>query len=326
MTEIRRRPVSVIIPCYRQAEYLPASIESVLTQTHGCVELIVVNDGSDDDTEQVVRRYGTRVTYVHKTNGGLSSARNAGLAAATGHFVMFLDADDLLHPEALARLTDAAGQEGECMVIMGTEFFSDDPSVSLPGPIVPERMSSLLPRTFVNNRPVHAHLCPRAAIVQAGLFNENLWANEDWDLWLRLGLNGIRVRTMEWCGAYYRRHHTSMSTDRARMAHSKVEMFLGLWPRLEKRPEFWSDWAPAFLRSLYAFRRQCRVLGLREDERQINELVTIIRARGIRVEPQSPLVVKIQDRLPAPMSDLFESTLILACRMLRPSLYDSLSR
>jgi len=326
MKEAQHCKVSVIIPCYRQARYLPSSIDSVLAQTLDSVEIIVVNDGSDDETDQVVSQYGNHVSYIKKPNGGMSSARNAGLAAATGRYVMFLDADDLLHPEALARLFEATGPEGDCVAIMGTEFFSDDPTVWLPGPSIPEQMNTMLPRTFVNNEPIHAHLCPRAAILQVRSFNESLGASEDWDLWLRIGLSGIRVKTMPWCGAYYRRHQVSTSTNRTRMARSKVTMFLTLWPRLQDNQDFWGKWAPAFLRSLYAFRRQCRILRLREEEQQANGLMRLIRAKGIRVESRSPLVVKLQDMLPARIGDAYESALVLACRILLPAFYDQLSR
>ena len=91
--------VSVIIPCYKQAQFLATAIDSVLTQTHGSTQVIVVNDGSPDDTASVARRYGDRITYLERSNGGLSAARNTGLAAATGEFVQFLDADDYLAPD-----------------------------------------------------------------------------------------------------------------------------------------------------------------------------------------------------------------------------------
>src|SRR5256885_924618 len=96
--------VSVIIPCYRQAQFLPAALDSVLAQTHLDIEPIVVNDGSDDDTDAVARRYGSRISYLRQGNSGLPAARNAGIRKARGKFLLFLDADDLLHPQAVQRL------------------------------------------------------------------------------------------------------------------------------------------------------------------------------------------------------------------------------
>src|SRR6516164_9832221 len=94
--------VSVIIPCYRQARYLPEAIDSILGQSYPAVEAVVVNDGSDDDTEAVARRYGDRVRYAWRPNGGISAARNWGIAHARGAYLKFLDADDYLHPDQVA--------------------------------------------------------------------------------------------------------------------------------------------------------------------------------------------------------------------------------
>ena len=102
--------VSVVIPCYRQAHYLPTAVDSALAQTHPDVEVIVVDDGSDDDTAAVAARYGARVRYVRRPNGGLAAARNTGVAASTATYLKFLDADDHLVPEQLHRATKEAGR------------------------------------------------------------------------------------------------------------------------------------------------------------------------------------------------------------------------
>src|SRR5262245_46484951 len=93
--------VSVIIPCYRQGRYLAQAIDSCLAQTHPDVEVIVVNDGSDDNTDEVARGYGDRIRYIPKRNGGVSAARNSGIAVATGRYLKFLDADDHLAPQQI---------------------------------------------------------------------------------------------------------------------------------------------------------------------------------------------------------------------------------
>src|ERR1700678_3158864 len=101
--------VSVIIPCYKQVQYLPEAIDSVLNQTWSHVECIVVNDGSPDDTEAVARAYGERIRYVARPNGGISAARNSGIAVARGAYLKFLDADDHLHAEQIARQMEVIG-------------------------------------------------------------------------------------------------------------------------------------------------------------------------------------------------------------------------
>src|SRR5688572_30244041 len=92
--------VTVVIPCYNHGRYLGEAIDSVLRQTWAQVEIIVVDDGSTDDTAQVAGRYD-RVRYVHQANSGLAAARNAGARAGSGGHFVFLDADDRLTPAAI---------------------------------------------------------------------------------------------------------------------------------------------------------------------------------------------------------------------------------
>lgn len=93
--------VSIIIPTYNYANYLPKAIESCLNQSHKSLEIIVVDDGSTDNTERIVQGYGDKVAYVFQNNGGVSSARNKGLELAAGEFIAFLDADDYLMEDAI---------------------------------------------------------------------------------------------------------------------------------------------------------------------------------------------------------------------------------
>src|SRR5450432_4194524 len=97
--------ISVIVPCYRQAKYLPDAVKSLIGQSYRHWECIIINDGSPDDTREVAAeqvRLDSRIRYVEQANGGCSSARNRGLTEANGDFVQFLDADDLLLPDKFA--------------------------------------------------------------------------------------------------------------------------------------------------------------------------------------------------------------------------------
>src|SRR5437016_5344550 len=97
------KKVSVIIPAYNKAEYTRRTVESVLAQTYPNVEIIVVDDGSKDETSNVMAEYGSRINYILKVNGGACSARNEGIRRATGEYVTFLDCDDLFYPEKLQK-------------------------------------------------------------------------------------------------------------------------------------------------------------------------------------------------------------------------------
>src|SRR5437867_450686 len=95
--------VSVIIPCFEQGRFLSDAIDSVLAQTYRNTEIIVVNDGSTDNTSEVAGRYGDRVRYFDLPHSGPSRPRNKGLCEARGEFVQFLDADDALLPTKLEK-------------------------------------------------------------------------------------------------------------------------------------------------------------------------------------------------------------------------------
>ncbi len=102
MTEKTENPlVSIIIPTYNYAGYLPGAIQSCLDQSYKSLEIIVVDDGSTDNTKEIAEHYGKNILYIHQENSGVSSARNRGLEVAKGDFIAFLDADDYLTENAI---------------------------------------------------------------------------------------------------------------------------------------------------------------------------------------------------------------------------------
>lgn len=94
--------VSVVIPCYKQAQFLAEAVQSCLDQHYPALEVIVVNDGSPDDTASVAAQFGSRITYIEQANRGASAARNTGIKAARGSYVAFLDSDDVFLPGHIA--------------------------------------------------------------------------------------------------------------------------------------------------------------------------------------------------------------------------------
>jgi glycosyltransferase involved in cell wall biosynthesis len=90
--------VSVVIPTYNYARFVSEAVDSVLAQTYPSLEVVVVDDGSTDDTREVLARYGDRIRYIYQPNAGLPAARNTGIKAARGEFIGLLDSDDVFHP------------------------------------------------------------------------------------------------------------------------------------------------------------------------------------------------------------------------------------
>ena len=134
---VEDRSVSIVVPIYKTPQYLPQCIESVLAQTYTHWQLILVDDGSPDECGEIADRYAQQhsaiqhsaiqhdaIRVIHKPNGGLSSARNAGLEAAEGEYVMFLDSDDFLEKDFLEKTIGAAVKDNLDMVVTPTRNVS----------------------------------------------------------------------------------------------------------------------------------------------------------------------------------------------------------
>jgi glycosyltransferase involved in cell wall biosynthesis len=220
--------VSVIIPCYRQARYLPEAIDSVLAQSHPAVEAIVVNDGSDDDTESVARRYGERVRYVWRPNGGISAARNTGIQHARGAYLKFLDADDYLHPEQIAWQLEDIGESDNAVSFTGVRLFRDgDPEEYLDH--VPPA-TALLPDLFkpFDWGSILGFLFPARLVHEVGGFAEGVTHAEDWFFACRIGLLDPRFRVNPRIGCYYRQRVGSASADRTAWVRSQARLVIQL--------------------------------------------------------------------------------------------------
>lgn len=297
-----RPVVSIVIPCYRQGHLLPEAIDSALGQTFSPVQVVVVNDGSDDDTEQVAARYGDRLTYVHKPNGGLCSARNAGIVAAEGRYLLFLDADDLLDPNAVEWLVERMEDRDDRLCLMGFRFFTSDPYgeagndllpsdgaawfqklftidpllVRKPADLQPHSISLLPYLLYTNFGPPHCWLCSRRMVLEVGMFDEDLRSCEDWDLWLRMvALTSVDLSTIPRVGAFYRRYEGSMSTNITPMLDSRVKVLLKASQELRARPELMRQWGAHLLQAARRARRRYAAHGIRSAS--VEELSREIR-------------------------------------------------
>ena len=210
--------VSVVIPCYRQGHFLSAAIESVLAQSHPAFEIIVVDDGSPDETGRIAAAYAARdprVRCLTQPNRGLASARNAGLAAARGKYVVFLDADDLLLPEALAagvasleRNPGCAFAQGAFEVIDAAGRPTGDP-VDEPCP-TDDHYALLLRNNWI--WVPAAVMYRRSLFSRVAPFDPRVDAAADLEMYLRL-TRQYPLHRHTTPVARYRRHAESMSSD-----------------------------------------------------------------------------------------------------------------
>jgi glycosyltransferase involved in cell wall biosynthesis len=200
--------VSIIIPCYNQAQYLAEALESVLNQTHQAWECIIINDGSPDNTEEVALEWckkDTRIKYLKKENAGLSAARNSGIAIAQAEFILPLDADDKLGCNYIS----LALKEFELDVTVKVVYckalkFGEE-----------EGLLSLVPYSLYN-------LSRNNMIFPSAMFRKKDWTRvggyevdmiygwEDWEFWIAVLKNGGNVKRIDEVCFYYRIKSVSM--------------------------------------------------------------------------------------------------------------------
>lgn len=210
--------VSIIIPAYNQARYLADTVQSVLAQTFGEFELIIVDDGSTDNTGEVAKAFSDRrVRYIHQANKGLSGARNTGIAHAQAPNLVFLDADDWLVPQALSLHREAQQKHPEAGVTIGSWVFTNSQGEPFAEEVLPQSSLDLATLLMGNPLPVHGAMVKRSWLDKVGVFDESLRACEDWDLWLRLALIGCPFSLFPQRVCAYRMHEGQMTKQPERM-------------------------------------------------------------------------------------------------------------
>lgn len=209
--------VSVIIPCYNLARFLPGAIDSVLAQTRSPVEVIVIDDGSTDNTGEVASRYQS-VRYFRQANEGVSRARNFGFLASKGAYVMFLDADDKLTPVAVEAHLDCFDAHTEAGFVVGDiDQISENGSYKC-SPRWPVLTSNFYEELLKANHVANtiAVMFRRSVVEQLGGFDTGGNGAEDYEILLRAArsFSSAHHRTVV---ALYRRYPTSRSQEGVRL-------------------------------------------------------------------------------------------------------------
>jgi len=200
--------ISVIVPCYNQAQYLPATLDSVFAQTYLNWECIIVNDGSTDNTEGIAKQYcqiDNRFKYLSKDNGGLSSARNAGINNSLGEFILPLDSDDLIAPQYIEKALEYFHNSPTTkLVYCKAQLFGiDNGEWRLPD----YKYTDLLFENMIFCSAIYK----RADYENTGGYNENILQGlEDWDFWLSLIDESDIIYCLPETCFYYRIRHESM--------------------------------------------------------------------------------------------------------------------
>ncbi len=249
--------VSVIIPAYNCDRYIKDAIASVFAQTYTDYELIIVDDGSTDDTAQIIKSYGDRINYIYQSNQGVAQARNTGLAAAKGKYIAFLDQDDFFYPQKLASQVELMEQKPHLgMIGSGWDIVnSQGKALDTVRPWSESRELDI--QDIIVWKPVFlgAMLFSHAWLKQTYGFDPRLEQTPDVDLVLRLAAIGCPAYWMKDGTVAYRQHESNASGNtllQAQELNSMLERFFSdskLQPQvkaLEKSSRYqslvWSAW------------------------------------------------------------------------------------
>ena len=234
--------VSVVIPCFNQGHFLVEAIASALDQQGVECEVIVVDDGSTDNTPQVAAA-APGIRYVRQDNGGLPAARNTGLRESKGDLVVFLDSDDRLLPGALVAGAAALRSTDDAAFAYGAHVNIDRDGNRLP----PSPVTPLGEDPYATLLTINCVVNPAAAIYRrwvfdhVGSFDTRLRASEDYDLYLRIARE-FPIVSHAAVVVEYRRHGTAMSADPARMLVNTLRVLRAQRRWVRNTPEHYSAW------------------------------------------------------------------------------------
>jgi glycosyltransferase involved in cell wall biosynthesis len=223
--------VSVIMPAYNVEPFIAESIESVLAQTYRDYELVVVDDGSTDGTRAVLQRYVAahpdRIRVLLQENRGPSRARNAALRVAVGTVYGFLDSDDVWAPSYLAEQMRILDTEPDVDIVTGNAFVRGGAgNGGTVRPFPDPRPAPDLMQILLDDEAVFIMTVLRRDVLESiGGFDEDLYTNEDYDLWIRAARAGYRFRRNPRPLGWYRRRVGSLSANEVRMLTGIVRVY-----------------------------------------------------------------------------------------------------
>ncbi len=227
--------VSVIIPCYNHGKYLIESVESVFSQTYKNFEIIIVDDGSVDDTRSVAKSL-EGVQYIYQRNQGLSAARNTGIKNSKGSYLVFLDADDWLLPDALLTNINLLEQNKMAAFVSGahkkvtdTKEVLEDVSIE----VTKDHYLHLLQGNYIG---MHATVMYQKWVFEKSLFDTSLKACEDYDLYLKIARRYPVVHHTKPI-ALYRIHQNNMSGNIPLMLSIALSVLKRQKPALKNEAE-----------------------------------------------------------------------------------------
>jgi glycosyltransferase involved in cell wall biosynthesis len=291
--------ISVIVPCYNQAHFLTEAIESILSQAYPHYEIVVIDDGSTDNTAEVAGRY-PGVRCLRQENRGLAAARNTGLRKSNGDYLVFLDADDRLLPHALEVGLACLRAHPQCAFVAGRCIRIGSDSQPLPttedAGLDGDAYSRLLSGCPIL---VPAVMYRRASFQVFPGFDTSMSAAEDYHLYYRIARE-LPIHFHDIVVAEVRQHHANMTSNTALMLRSNLTALQTQWQYVKANPEYKEAYRAGlrFWRTHYGGRLAAELpnrIRLGEWKRALSAIVLLLRLSP-RVSGSSPRLVSIMER------------------------------
>ena len=302
--------VSILIPAFNAGPWIGQCLESALAQTYANTEILVVDDGSTDDTLQIVQSFGSRVRVIPGAHAGGNAARNRLLELASGEWLQYLDADDYLLPGKIAAQMECVAKNPDLDLIYSPVILREEATGS-------ERLLEMseqadLPLHFIRWGQLNTNgfLWRRASVLQAGGWKEDQPACQEHELLLRMMEAGHRFQLVNRPGAVYRFHHAP-SVSRKNPLRT-VQLQAGLLSRLEEHLKRQKALTPEHRKALYITRMQAARTAWKTDPALAKTLAAQAKSTGawwVSSSPALPLNFQILTRFVG-----FEATERLAAR------------
>ena len=222
--------VSVILPTYNTAEFIEEAVESILNQTYQNIELIVIDDGSTDNTREILEKYVDNIVYVYQENRGPSEARNTGISMSHGDLIAYQDADDTSLPNRIEKEVEFLLRNSKIsLVCTGMVNVYEDGSVKHHPATHCDLFSLLQANCVICASTMHW----KNVFDKVGMWNENV----DWDLWIRIS-EKFQIGYIPDCLYHRRKHKHNISTIRGRLKNRLIDLQM-FENRYKRKKEIW---------------------------------------------------------------------------------------
>lgn len=307
--------VSVIVPAYNTSQYIGKALDSVFTQSFTSYEVIIINDGSPDtlELERALDPYAHRIRYIKKENGGVASARNAGIRESRGEFLVMLDSDDYWLPGYLEKqVASIISAPDNAVSYTNAIIFGDSPFAGKDFMSVFRTNGEV---TFISMLEEKVHvvgtsMVRREVLFDAGLYDETLLASEDFDLWLRVVHMGWKIVYLREPLFMYRRRAGCLSEDQTlfwknvQKAYDKIDRTMELTPQerevFDKRYQFMRAHLNLYegKQAFHAGDTKTAISSLTDANNFLKSLKLTVALSILRVAPQLAICLsKMRDRL-----------------------------